>query len=100
VSGKACLPRGTSSPAEGWEPLIVPVREGGSLLSQPGLAEIRARHREAAAAITRGLLRLKRRGYYAVRLTDTVRERQQASVAAVRLHKGRNLCDRRVATLG
>jgi len=80
--------RDEPSPGEAWEPLLVPVMEGGSLLKQPGLAEIRARHRAEAAAVPRGLLRLKGQGNYAVRLTDTLRERQQAAVAAVRLREG------------
>jgi nicotinate phosphoribosyltransferase len=84
IAGDRIAARDEPSPGDRWEPLLVPVMEGGQVGRLPSLNEIRERHRQEIAALPPDLMSLEHQASYPVELTSILRIRQEDATDAVR----------------
>jgi nicotinate phosphoribosyltransferase len=80
--------RDEPSPGAGWEPLLVPVMQGGEMVRRPSLDESRVLHRDEMAALPTGLRNLTAPVPYSVERSLSLTERQRLAVATVREREG------------
>jgi nicotinate phosphoribosyltransferase len=80
--------RDAPRPGDEWEPLLVPVVEHGQPVRATSLSASRDRHRDEMARLPERLRRLYEPADYTVSLSDELRRRQEAAIAAVRGREG------------
>ncbi len=76
--------RDEPAPGPDWEPLLIPVMEGGAILRHPALAESRTLHQREMAAFPPGLRDLASGSSLPLEVSPTLTRRQREAVAAIR----------------
>jgi nicotinate phosphoribosyltransferase len=88
MAGDIIAARDEPSPGDDWEPLLVPVMHGGTILHRSTLTASRERHRAEMACLPAALHTLEEQAPYPVEVSAELARRNAEAVEAVRRREG------------